>query len=47
MAEEFAECQTALKTAQSLIQSSEDDVRLKFCNGKQYFILFSFLKSIS
>lgn len=34
MADEFAECATALKTAQNLIPSSEDDVRVKFCHGK-------------
>lgn len=34
MAEEFSECATSLKTAQNLIPQSEDDMRIKFCNGE-------------
>jgi len=39
MADEFTECSTALKTAQNLINNSEEDVRVKFCHGKRGFFI--------
>ena len=35
MAEEFDECSTALNRATTLISRGADDVRVKFCTGKE------------
>jgi hypothetical protein len=36
LADEYSDCQNALSNAKSFISNSEEDVRIRFCDGTNY-----------